>query len=129
MTSTSKILIIDDSKNECFLLSEYLSSSKTTTYEIHTACSPTDGREILNKHAIDCIIVDHLMGAESGLDFIKSFKGGANKHIPVIVISGYADPALEKTALDAGADFFMAKRTLTEDRLKTAISRFLPEAA
>lgn len=129
MQHRPKILIVDDSKNECFLLSEYLSSGELGNYDTSTANDLTEAHATLATEKFDCIIVDHLLGIETGLDFITQLKASKHASIPVILISGYEAPELHKKAIEAGAALFIAKRNLTEKHINHTVSQLLECAA
>lgn len=129
MANKPKILIVDDSKNECFLLSEYLSSGAVGDYDCQSANSLDDAKKLLDERAFDCIIVDHLIGLETGLEFVIQHEKSNYAEIPVILISGYGDPALEQEARKAGAAGFVAKRDLTEELINKVVSEAINCAA
>ena len=71
-----KILILDDDKNYCKLVSEYM---KQCGIENVATSSVVEAREILSTQTIDKCVVDVLMPEENGIDFIRTFKNSSTK--------------------------------------------------
>jgi DNA-binding response OmpR family regulator len=58
----------------------------------------------------DCILLDVTLGPEDGLERCRSLKADpVTASIPVILLSGRADPASVARGLEAGADDFVPK--------------------
>ena len=129
MANKPKILIIDDSKNECFLIKEYLSPLSSERYEVQLAYSPDEAKSLMQKEKFDCIIMDHLMGIDTGVEFIRDLKMTEHRNIPVILMSGYEDPEIAQQAKEAGAALFLAKRDLTEEHINAVVAELLGCAA
>ena len=55
-----------------------------------------------------CLILDHHLPGTSGLEFLASPKGAA-LHMPVIVITGGADPTISARARALGVTAFLEK--------------------
>src|SRR6185312_1075437 len=49
-----------------------------------------------------CLVLDHHLPGETGLDFLES-DAGAKLRVPVIVVTGSGDQALKERATKAGA--------------------------
>lgn len=61
-------------------------------YHVIEAHSGEAAIELIDKHAIDMIVTDHLMGGMTGTALIEHVRQTA-PNLPVLVISGYADAA------------------------------------
>ncbi len=73
-------------------------------------CPLSDADEIMKTVGLlqpDLILLDIKLDHSNGLDVCREIKGSYLKDIPVFIMSGLPD--VEKTAYDAGADFFLAK--------------------
>lgn len=55
-----------------------------------------------------CLVLDHHLPDETGLDFLESIDG-ASLRVPVIVVSGGGDQALKERALKAGVFAYFDK--------------------
>ena len=103
----SKILIIDDEKDICFLISEILRDENFVTE------SALNSDEALNKFNIfnpDLIILDVWLGRSrfDGLELLKEFKK-INSIIPIIIISGHGTVDMAVNAIKNGAYDFLEK--------------------
>ncbi len=102
-----KILIIDDEKDICFLISEILKDEKYTTYTAHNS---DEGISSFNKNKPDLVILDVWLSNSKldGIEILKEFKN-INKNIPVIIISGHGTVDLAVRAIKNGAYDFLEK--------------------
>ena len=97
------ILIIDDEKELCILLENFL-SKKTRT--IDHSNSLEHGMEKFKQMNPDLLILDHNLPDGNGIDNISFFKQ-LNNSLQVIIISAMSN--LKNEAIEKGADFFIEK--------------------
>jgi two-component system KDP operon response regulator KdpE len=98
------ILVVDDEKQICRLLTTSLQSDEFKVYEAETlarALSTAASRQP------DLVILDLGLPDGDGVDFIREFRQWSNK--PVIVLSARSGEQDKIDALDAGADDFLCK--------------------
>ena len=102
-----KVLIIDDEKDICFLISEILKDEKFTTY---TAQNSDEAISNFKKNKPDLVILDVWLSNSKldGIEILKEFKN-INKNIPVIIISGHGTVDLAVSAIKNGAYDFLEK--------------------
>ena len=102
-----KILIIDDEKDICFLISEILKDEKFSTL---IATNSNDSINTFNKENPDLIILDvWLDGSEmDGLELLKYFKN-IKPETPIIMISGHSTVDMAVQAIKIGAYDFIEK--------------------
>jgi two-component system nitrogen regulation response regulator NtrX len=102
-----KVLIIDDEKDICFLISEILKDEKYTTY---TSQNSDEAIANFNKNKPDLVILDVWLSNSKldGIEILKEFKN-INKNIPVIIISGHGTVDLAVRAIKNGAYDFLEK--------------------
>ena len=103
----SKILIVDDEKDICFLISEILHDEKFITE------SALNSEEAINKFETfepDLIILDVWLGNSKfdGIELLKKFKK-LNPTIPIIIISGHGTVDMAVNAIKNGAYDFLEK--------------------
>ena len=103
----SKILIIDDEKDICFLISEILKD------ENYITTSANNSDEALNEFLTfkpDLIILDVWLGNSNldGIELLKEFKK-IDHFIPIIVISGHGTVDMAVNAIKNGAYDFLEK--------------------
>ena len=102
-----KVLIIDDEKDICYLISEILKDEKFTTY---TAQNSDEAIAKFNKNKPNLVILDVWLSNSKldGIEILKEFKN-TNKNIPVIIISGHGTVDLAVSAIKNGAYDFLEK--------------------
>lgn len=98
------ILVIDDEKQICRLLSTSLAGDEFKIYEAETLAR---GLSTAASRQPDLIILDLGLPDGDGIDFIREFRQWSNK--PIIVLSARSDEEDKIVALDAGADDFLCK--------------------
>jgi signal transduction histidine kinase/ligand-binding sensor domain-containing protein/AraC-like DNA-binding protein len=104
--SKSSILLIDDDKELCALLSRELSEM----YNIHIAHDGQDGLEKARKYLPDLVISDVMMPEMDGYEFCKSIKTNLEtSHIPVILLTAKTVEEDEMQGYITGADAFITK--------------------
>ena len=103
----SKILIIDDEKDICFLISEILLDEKYITDSALNSKTALEKFEIFNP---DLIILDVWLGNSEldGIELLKEFKK-LNPLIPIIIISGHGTVDMAVNAIKNGAYDFLEK--------------------
>jgi two-component system KDP operon response regulator KdpE len=97
------ILIIDDEKELCVLLENFLAKKAET---IDSSNSLESGVEKFKQMNPDLLILDHNLPDGNGIDNISVFKK-LNQSLRVIIISAMSN--LRNEALEKGADFFIEK--------------------
>jgi DNA-binding response OmpR family regulator len=88
-------------------------------FEGYEVISTVDGSTVLDMkdNLPDLLLLDIWMSGEDGRDICKRLKQGPlTKNIPVIMVSASRD--IEESALEAGADDFLAKPFEMNDLLK-----------
>ena len=102
-----KILIIDDEKDICFLISEIL---KDEEYITTSALNSDDAIKKFNENKPDLIILDVWLSNSKldGIELLKEFKS-LDKNIPIIIISGHGTVDLAVKSIKNGAYDFLEK--------------------
>ncbi len=102
-----RILIVDDEKDICFLISEILKDENYHTFNCHTY---DDAIKYFNTDDYDLVILDVWLDKNKteGLELLKYFKK-QNKFIPIIMISGHSTIDVAVQAIKEGAYDFIEK--------------------
>ncbi len=88
-------------------------------YEVITADNGQQGLEKAKAWRPALILVDMMMPAMSGAEFIRRLRADAiNKDMPILVLSAYDDKALIEEARAAGADGYLIKTIPVEDLIQ-----------
>ncbi len=102
-----KVLIIDDEKDICFLISEILKDEKYLTY---SAINSSEAIAHFKKYNPDLVILDVWLSNSKldGIEILKEFKK-INSNVPVIIISGHGTVDLAVSSIKNGAYDFLEK--------------------
>ena len=103
----SKVLIIDDEKDICFLISEILKDENYITTSSNNSDSALNE---FSKFKPDILILDVWLGNSDldGIELLKKFKE-KDPFIPVIIISGHGTVDMAVNAIKFGAYDFLEK--------------------
>ena len=99
------ILVVDDEPNYLIILSELL---RDEGYEVFTAPNGKEGLAIVQEVDLDLVITDMQMPGMDGLQLLDKIKEG-NTHLPVIMITAFAEVEKAVAAMQAGAYNYLAK--------------------
>lgn len=103
----SRILVIDDNQEICFLLRDLLARRKIPTV---IALSGQEGLEKARTHQVDLILLDMTLPDITGLEVCHILKGNPQlKEIPIIIITGRDTTEEKVQGFEAGAVDFIAK--------------------
>ncbi len=123
--SAPLVLVVDDFEDNRAMYVEYLQFQGFRVVEaVNGAEAIARTRELLPS----VIVMDLSLPVMDGWEATRRVKADPKtKHIRVIALTGHAEPAHAKKALDAGCDDFVAKPCLPE-HLLTKIKEHLPSA-
>jgi signal transduction histidine kinase/CheY-like chemotaxis protein len=107
-----RILVVDDDEVDRMTIRRHLESLDVVIDELEDA---TDIVDRVRAGAYGCIILDHALPRETGLDVLARLRG-AGLETPVLAITG-ADEAVGAALVAAGATDFLPKSDLTPLRL------------
>lgn len=99
------ILVVDDEPNYQIVLSELL---RDEGYEVFTADNGRSGLKIALKTDLDLVISDMKMPGMDGIELLAKLKE-FSRHLPVILITAYAEVEKAVEAMHLGAFTYLAK--------------------
>ncbi len=88
----SKILIVDDDENECFLLKSFL---EEMDYDVIVSHNGLDALEKVNNLKPDIMLLDLIMEGIDGMEILRRVRL-FDQSIGIIVVSGVAYEAIGK---------------------------------
>src|ERR1700730_18694234 len=94
------ILVVDDQREICDLVQEYLSSEGY--YRVSTAQDGAGMRRVMAQSAIDLVIFDLVLPGEDGLTLARSIRDETN--VGIIILSGRGASVERIIALETGAE-------------------------
>lgn len=118
--SAIEILLVDDDEDALFLTKDLLAEIDSQGFNIRWCARYEDVSPELEKGKIDVCLVDHYLGAHTGLELIKELTDAGIK-IPFILITGRGDREIDLAAMNAGAADYLTKDELTGDLLDRSI--------
>ena len=118
--SVARVLLVEDDEDDFILTSEYLHQLASHSFEIDWVTTPTKALEQLNLGKHDICLLDYQLGAYNGLTVLeRASENGCS--IPIIMLTGQSDEALDQSALAAGAVDYLVKSEMTTARFARAI--------
>lgn len=112
------ILVVDDEPNYLIVLSELL---RDEGFEVFTAASGKEGLAQVLSVDLDLVITDMQMPGMNGLELLEAVKK-QNEHLPVIMITAYAEVEKAVAAMQAGAFNYLSK-PFSNDELLVNINK------
>jgi two-component system OmpR family response regulator len=112
MSRAPHLLIVDDDREICDLLSTFLSRQGYRMSVAH------DGKALMRQleaARIDLIILDLMLPGEDGLSLCRRLR--AQRSVPIIMLTALAEPAERIVGLELGADDYLAKPFVAHELL------------
>ncbi len=120
-----RVLVADDDPEICTLIKTILGKGP---YEI-TVCNDAESAlvHIQREDAFDILISDFMLPGISGIELITQVRQHApTANLPIVMISGHSNYAMDARAKAAGANAFLNKPfTLTQ--LRTTVQQLLTD--
>ena len=115
-TKNMNILIIEDEGDISLILNLML---KKGDIEIEHVTTLAKAGAFLKEQKTDIVIIDNQLPDGLGMDYIKTIKGNYPT-LKIIMITGNTEITDKETALQNGADVFLAK-PFTKEQIQAAI--------
>jgi DNA-binding response OmpR family regulator len=118
-----RVLIADDDPAICALIDTVL---KAGPYEMITCNDAESALVAIDRDGpFDIVICDYMLPGISGIDLIERLRAKETTcHVPVLMISGHTNYAMDGRAKDAGADLFLNK-PFTVSQLRAAVNQLV----
>jgi len=105
MQKPTRVLIVDDDREICTLLCNYLADFGIEARGVHDGAAM---RRALTQEQPDVIILDLMLPGEDGLTLCRQLRT-ASANIPVIMLTARGEPADRVVGLELGADDYVVK--------------------
>ncbi len=99
-----KILVVDDEAKIVEAIKSYLESSGYTVFHAYDCAQ---AQKVMERHALDLLILDLMLPDMSGEDFCKKIR--KTSRLPIIMLTAKAAESDMLKGLDIGADDYMTK--------------------
>ena len=116
------ILIVDDDRKLCRLLTDYLAPMGYETTAAHTG---PEGLETLQRGVFDAVILDVMLPGMDGFEVLGALRKQTD--VPVLMLTARGDETDRVVGLEMGADDYLPKPFSTREllaRLRAVIRRF-----
>ncbi len=123
--STLKVLVVDDNRNMRGLLRTLLNNFGIR--DILEAADGDEGFRLFQLSRVDIVLCDLNMEPVDGFEMIQRIRNhdiSKDPYVPVIVLTGHAEPVYVKRARDAGMNEFMVK-PITADALRKRLNMIM----
>jgi DNA-binding response OmpR family regulator len=104
MNEAAHILVVDDQKEICEVVQEYLSGEG---YQVSAANDGTAMRRVMAQSPIDLVILDLMLPGEDGLTLARILRQESN--VGIIILTGRGETVDRIIGLEMGADDYLPK--------------------
>lgn len=119
-TEALTILAIEDDPGDAEMLSRDLDNISMFDVTFIRVGSPSEAKKFLASNEVDVIFLDHLLGAETGLQLIEQLRAGGELR-PIIAMTGQGDEYLVRDLMRKGADDYLVKGDISPEVLRRSI--------
>jgi two-component system, cell cycle sensor histidine kinase and response regulator CckA len=120
MGEVIKILLIEDSSGDAYLIEDHLDEFANFLYELSNVGTLNEALSVLKEQPFDVILLDLILPDSYGINTFLSVHN-QNPLIPIIILTELVDEAIGSYSVEKGAKDFLVKGK-TEDRLVQSIS-------
>ncbi|MFO1293174.1 MAG: response regulator transcription factor [Rubrivivax sp.] len=125
---SQRLLLIDDDRRLTDMVGEYL---RRQGYEVTTAGSLGQGRELLERTSPDALVLDLMLPDGDGLDFTRELRAAPRtRRLPLLMLTARGEPMDRIVGLEIGADDYLGKPFEPREllaRVKALLRRAAPE--
>ncbi|WP_333849679.1 response regulator [Leclercia sp.] len=124
METTDHILVVDDDRDIRELVVDYLLKSG---YRATGAANGKEMRAVLDKQAVDLVVLDIMMPGDDGLTLCRQLRSGQHKDLPILMLTARHDDMDRILGLEMGADDYVVKPFVAREllaRIKAILRRF-----
>jgi two-component system response regulator CpxR len=103
-TLLDRVLIVDDDKELCELVTEYL---QPEGFDVESVHNPADGLAHVNEQSYNVVVLDVMLPGISGFELLKKIR--LHSMVPVIMLTARGEEADRIVGLELGADDYLPK--------------------
>jgi DNA-binding response OmpR family regulator len=104
MTGSAHIVVVDDQKEICEVVQQYLTSEG---YLVSVAHDGAGMRKVMGAGAVDLVILDLMLPGEDGLTLARQLREESN--VGIIILTGRGETVDRIIGLEMGADDYLPK--------------------
>ncbi len=119
--SLIRILLVEDDEDDYLILRDCLMDlGEQPRFVLERATTYEAGLTQIQRANHDIYLIDHYLGARSGLDLLKeAIHAGCQE--PIIMVTGQSSPEIDDASLQAGATDYLEKGQITGRLLQRSI--------
>ncbi len=115
-----KVLLVEELGDDQVITSELLKSNRNQKYKLEVVRNYEDGLAALLECRHDVCLLDYYLGPRTGLELIRKLTA-TNCRIPIILLTGHGNRAMDIKAAKSGAADFLVKNDITSSILERSI--------
>ena len=119
-SSPIKILLVDDDQEDYAITRDLLTENNPRAYQIEWVSGFDRALAIMSERQHDVYLIDFWLGSHNGLELLKKAQALGNS-VPMILLTGLGDEAVDTEAMRAGAADFLCKGQYTSKSLERSI--------
>ena len=128
--SANHLLIIDDDSRLTSMVGDYL---RDAGFEVTTAGSLAQGRQLLQSTVFDALVLDLMLPDGDGLELCRELRSHARtRQLPLLMLTARGEPLDRIVGLELGADDYLPKPFEPREllaRMKALLRRSQPAAS
>lgn len=117
------VLVVDDSAGVRQLIAATL---RGNGFDVELAANGAEALALLGERPFDVLVVDYSMPGSNGADLVRTARR-SGVSLPIVMVSGVAEPEDKAAAWEAGVDAYLDKYDLRRGALTESIRRLLSE--
>jgi len=115
-----KILVIDDSEDDCMVYRRALGEQHDPGYTVVEASEGDEGLQRIGEDEPACVLLDYSLPGRNGVEVLKRIRTH-HPFVPVVMLTGQGNEGIAVTAMQEGAQNYIGKAGITAETLDHAI--------
>jgi signal transduction histidine kinase len=108
VTTSVSLLIVEDDEDDYALVIDALAEIVICEYDVTWAQEYDEGVELLLTRDFDICLLDHRLGAKTGLELLREVRGRGCE-TPIVFLTAQTEREIDVEAMKAGASDFLSK--------------------
>jgi two-component system, cell cycle sensor histidine kinase and response regulator CckA len=121
---TIRVLLVEDDQDDYVLFADTLREVTRRQHVVDWAPTYDAALQAIARGCYDVCLVDYRLGARTGLEILREVCN-LGQNLPVILLTGQGDDAVDEEAMRCGAADYLTKDTLTPVMLERTIRHAL----
>jgi two-component system, cell cycle sensor histidine kinase and response regulator CckA len=115
-----RVLLIEDDEDDYTIIKALLSEAPALTFQLDWVTGYEAGIEAMRGREYDICLLDYMLGARTGLEFIQEL---SNESIetPIIILTGHGTYEVDIQAIRSGAADYLVKGHINADLLERSV--------